>query len=165
MLPDLGYYLHTYLERLRKITTIISVDVRQPDSYLNPGTPDLAAELQSPTRISVPRLKFKSILPIAGRDLNLRPPEYKRGEFRFCRSVHLHTFKWINQPDVPINYRFIVYRLTIILPTWRIWWAPNASKWHMGFKFGKIMGMNESTFIYSNSINTYPANVENMVSS
>ena len=34
-----------------------------------------------------------------------------------------------------------------------------------GIKFGKIMGMNESTFIHSNSINTYPANVENMVSS
>jgi hypothetical protein len=49
MLPDLGYYLRTYLERLRKITTIISVDVRQSDSYLNPGTPDLAAALQSPT--------------------------------------------------------------------------------------------------------------------
>jgi len=35
----------------------------------------------------------------------------------------------------------------------------------MGFKFGKIMGMNESTFNHSNSINPYPANVENMVSS
>jgi hypothetical protein len=35
----------------------------------------------------------------------------------------------------------------------------------MGFKFGKIMGMDESTFIHSNSINPYPANVENMVSS
>jgi len=33
MLPDLGYYLLTYLERLRKITTIISVYVRQSDSY------------------------------------------------------------------------------------------------------------------------------------
>jgi hypothetical protein len=32
-------------------------------------------------------------------------------------------------------------------------------------KFGKIMGMNESTFIHNNSINPYPANVENMVSS
>jgi len=31
--------------------------------------------------------------------------------------------------------------LTLILPTWRIWWAPNASKWHIWFKFGKIMGM------------------------
>jgi len=43
--------------------------------------------------------------------------------------------------------------LTLLLPTWRIWWAPNASKWQMGFKFGKIIGMNESTFIHSNSIN------------
>jgi rhodanese-related sulfurtransferase len=93
MLPDLGYYLHTYLERLRKITTIISVDVRQSDSYLNPGTPDLVAALHSPTRTLVPRLKFKSILLTAGRDLNLRPTEYKTGEFRFFRSVHLHTFE------------------------------------------------------------------------
>jgi len=34
----------------------------------------------------------------------------------------------------------------------------------MGFKFGNIMEMNESTFIHSNSINPYPANVKNMVS-
>jgi hypothetical protein len=33
----------------------------------------------------------------------------------------------------------------------------------MGFKFGKIMGINESTFIHSNSINPYLAKVENMV--
>jgi hypothetical protein len=32
-------------------------------------------------------------------------------KFRVCRSVHLHTFKWINQPDAAINYRFIVCRL------------------------------------------------------
>jgi hypothetical protein len=33
--------------------------------------------------------------------------------FRVCRSVHLHTFKLINQPDAAItrNYRFIVGRL------------------------------------------------------
>jgi hypothetical protein len=35
----------------------------------------------------------------------------------------------------------------------------------MEFKFSKIMGMNKSTFIHSNSINPYPTNVENMVSS
>jgi hypothetical protein len=32
-------------------------------------------------------------------------------EFRVCRSVHLHTFKWINQLDAAINYRFIACRL------------------------------------------------------
>jgi ferredoxin-thioredoxin reductase catalytic subunit len=31
--------------------------------------------------------------------------------FRVCRSVHLHTFEWINQLDAAINYRFIVCRL------------------------------------------------------
>jgi hypothetical protein len=32
-------------------------------------------------------------------------------KFRVCRSVHLHTFKWINQLDAAINYRFIVCSL------------------------------------------------------
>jgi ABC-type arginine/histidine transport system permease subunit len=31
--------------------------------------------------------------------------------FRICRSVHLHTFKWITQLDAAINYRFIACRL------------------------------------------------------
>jgi hypothetical protein len=29
-------------------------------------------------------------------------------EFGVCRSVHLHTFKRINQLDAAINYKFIV---------------------------------------------------------
>ena len=33
------------------------------------------------------------------------------GKFRVCRSVHLHTFKWINQLDAAINNRFIACRL------------------------------------------------------
>jgi len=32
-------------------------------------------------------------------------------KFRVCRSVHLHKFKWSNQLDAAINYRFIVCRL------------------------------------------------------
>ena len=40
---------------------------------------------------------------------------------------------------------------TLILLTWRIWWAPNnASSWQMGF---------------NSAFYPYPANVENMVSS
>jgi hypothetical protein len=31
--------------------------------------------------------------------------------FRVCRSVHLHIFKWINELDAAINYRFIICRL------------------------------------------------------
>jgi len=31
--------------------------------------------------------------------------------FTVCRSVHLCTFKWINQLDAAINYRFIVRHL------------------------------------------------------
>jgi hypothetical protein len=32
---------------------------------------------------------------------------------RVCKSVHHHTFKWINQLDAAINYRFIASRLTL----------------------------------------------------
>jgi hypothetical protein len=39
------------------------------------------------------------------------PFERSGSKFRVCRSVHLHTFKRINQLDAAINYRFIVYRL------------------------------------------------------
>ena len=31
--------------------------------------------------------------------------------FRVCRSVRPHTFKWINQLNAAINYRYIVCRL------------------------------------------------------
>jgi hypothetical protein len=34
-----------------------------------------------------------------------------RNKFRVCRSVHLHTFKLINQLDAAINCRFIACRL------------------------------------------------------
>ena len=36
-------------------------------------------------------------------------------------------WEWMNQPLTTAT------ALTLILPTWRIWWAPNASKWQMGF--------------------------------
>jgi hypothetical protein len=35
--------------------------------------------------------------------------------FRVCRSVDLHTFKWINQLNAAINYSFIVCRLNTAL--------------------------------------------------
>jgi hypothetical protein len=35
----------------------------------------------------------------------------KNHKSRICRSVHLHTFKWINQLDAAITYRFIACRL------------------------------------------------------
>jgi len=44
----------------------------------------------------------------------------------------------------------LIRRLTPILVTWRIWWAPNNdSRWQMGF---------------NSAFNPYPANVGNMVS-
>jgi len=45
----------------------------------------------------------------------------------------------------------LIQRLTLILLTWRIRWAPNnASKWQM---------------VFNSAFNLYPANVENTVSS
>jgi hypothetical protein len=38
--------------------------------------------------------------------------EQTQSKFRICRSVHLHTFKLINQRDAAINYRFIACRLS-----------------------------------------------------
>ena len=52
-----------------------------------------------------------------GSSPSSEPAKYKvtklqcQHKFRVCRSVHLHTFKWINQPDAAINYRFIACRL------------------------------------------------------
>ena len=53
---------------------------------------------------------------------------WHRCKVQYC-MVHgwqqwLHVFVYIN----------IWYHLTLILLTWRIWWAPNnANKWQMGF--------------------------------
>jgi hypothetical protein len=65
--------------------------------------------------------------------------------------------EWMNQ------HLSAATEVTLILPTWRIWWAPNARKLQTGFKLAKIIRMTESNFIHSNSITPYPANVENMV--
>jgi hypothetical protein len=53
---------------------------------------------------------------------------------------------------MPADGRLVLtWRLTFILPTWRIWRAPNnASRWQMGFNL---------------VFKPPPANVENMVSS
>jgi len=37
--------------------------------------------------------------------------QVRKCKFRVYRYVHLHTFKWINQPNAAINYRFIACRL------------------------------------------------------
>jgi hypothetical protein len=38
--------------------------------------------------------------------------------------------------DLAINGRILKCSLTLILLTWRIWWAPNnASRWQMGFNW------------------------------
>jgi hypothetical protein len=44
------------------------------------------------------------------KDFRSKTPTYYN-QFRVCRSVHLDTFKWINQLDAALNYRFIVCRL------------------------------------------------------
>jgi hypothetical protein len=41
--------------------------------------------------------------------------------------------KNISGPSVSVISRFLCTTLTLILLTWRIWWAPNARRWQMGF--------------------------------
>jgi hypothetical protein len=43
--------------------------------------------------------------------LNVESDKRHGNRFRVCRPVHLHTFKFLNQPDAVINYMFIVCRL------------------------------------------------------
>jgi len=51
------------------------------------------------------------------------------------RFVHIYVVMWTKWG--PIEYCFYCYLilfLTLILPTWRIWWAPNNDwKWQIGF--------------------------------
>jgi len=42
-------------------------------------------------------------------------------------------FAFLNILNLNLS-RFLLLKLTLILPTWRIWWAPNnASRWQLGF--------------------------------
>ena len=57
--------------------------------------------------------------------------------------------------SVPLKIVRLSYKLnsllTLILLTWRIWWAPNnASKWHMGFN-SVFTGL---TYLYNNLISS-----------
>ena len=71
------------------------------------------------TIISLPSVNMRqlsSAFPLSTRDGYHQSSLYQHDitnkikTFRVCRSVHFHTFKWINQLDAAINYRFIVYR-------------------------------------------------------
>ena len=45
-------------------------------------------------------------------------------------EITLYEITWF------YTWRLRTYKLTLILLTWRIWWAPNnASKWQMGFNW------------------------------
>ena len=52
---------------------------------------------------------------------------------KFCLDVT--SAKVLNQILLVIYYKFeLIWLLTLILLTWRIWWAPyNANRWQMGF--------------------------------
>ena len=58
--------------------------------------------------------------------------------FRTSYDVKRETFFILSQTFLiikSISYDTCILVLTLILLTWRIWWAPNnASKWQMGFK-------------------------------
>jgi len=62
-----------------------------------------------------------------------------------------HTFLYWRDGYTNWKTFQVLLCLSLILLTWRIWWAPNnASRWQVGFNW---------------AFNPYPANVENMVSS
>ena len=63
------------------------------------------------------------------------------------RYIQRRTTKEKYVKDVQVSYK--QYReLTLILRTWRIWWAPNyASKWQMGFN-SVFKGLNLLKFTY-----------------
>jgi hypothetical protein len=59
-------------------------------------------------------------------------PEIEYGPLLVYDNVgHNQHLKYAQYCEFPGRWRL---KLTLILPTWRIWWAPNnASKWQMGF--------------------------------
>jgi len=67
----------------------------------------------------------------------------------FPRIYFLFTYTlWHQTETVNVNTCEVIPTLilTLILLTWRIWWAPNnASKWHMGFNLA-FKGLKAASF-------------------
>jgi hypothetical protein len=57
------------------------------------------------------------------------------------------VFRGVKQPKREANYFHVVRKLTLILLTWRIWWASNnASKWQMGFNLAfEVLKVGDAT--------------------
>jgi len=56
------------------------------------------------------------------------------------------------QPTMPQEIRDLVYMLTLILLTWRIWWVPNnASRWQMGFNSADTLKIVSQITVYKQS--------------
>jgi len=63
-------------------------------------------------------------------------------------QTHKNTCNWtyfkLDIAYLHISFSSLLSILTLILPTWRIWWAPNnASRWQMGFTLA-FKGLNKS---------------------
>jgi len=64
-------------------------------------------------------------------------------------------WEWMNQPLSTAT------ALTLILPTWRIWWAPNANKWQMGFN-SAFKGLNSASSQPSTQVSQTHVSVANL---
>jgi len=91
-----------YTHPVTKYGTAVSIQTLSRNGYLTVhGTP-VELDMWHDYLSSLYELRYlKSVAIFRGTPF----------KFRVCRSVHLHTFKWINQLDAAINYRFIVCRL------------------------------------------------------
>jgi hypothetical protein len=68
------------------------------------------------------------------------------------RSAVMAQFGQVLNSSHPKRANFALYviiearnRLTLILPTWKIWWSNNSSSWHMGFN-SEFKGLKVSNF-------------------
>jgi hypothetical protein len=82
--------------------------------------------------------RFISVL-VAMRTLGCGFPQTHKifNQIRYCYVVYLESnISYTKFPSLyvlRVTFRSLE-RLTLILLTWRVWWAPNnASKWQMGF--------------------------------
>ena len=48
-------------------------------------------------------------------------------------QTHFIVLTCLMSVHIPLNWLWHLFSLTLILLTWRIWWANNASKWQTGF--------------------------------
>jgi hypothetical protein len=72
--------------------------------------------------------------------------------------TYIHTYNYQQAGHFTVVFLHLLF-LTLILLTWRIWWAPNnASRWHMGFNSAfkglKHAAVQHTTFLWHSNNTT-----------